>query len=794
MAKAFKDISFSKLGGMRTDKPISDFEPTEALYARNVRFRKSPQPARRRGGSKYGGTSATQMPDASDVLGLYDFHYGSAGQKFIEVNKESIYTETTAGLRSAAIWSTLTAGKTMHFTSFDDYCWMTNGTDKMLKYDGTTVTQASIDAPTVGTMTAIQRLTQAYTSISNANPAVGTATAHGLKTGDKIQLTTTGTLPTGLSLLTDYYIIRTGADTMNFCPTLADALAGTNKVATSGAGSGTHTWTLFPTTAGALTLLGTYSYVVTYYNSTTGQESQPFALANAVTITLTTTNAKVYLQDIPVSADANVTARRIYRTTANGSIYNAQLVTTITDNTTTVYLDVIADTSLGALIKLYLDPAPIFKKMVTHKNRGFGFSSYSSRLYFSVLFNLWYWPQGLVDLSATAKQYYIDINPDDGDFITNIISYNDELLVFKNNSIWVLGGFDETDFFVRKVEFRSAIGCVSSRGAEVADNWCYFIDANGIYRTNMQMIDYVGSPVEAFFDANTGLAIEKVVPQYLSNAIAHVDDRKPNNVVKFYLTCGSETHNNQCLVYDYKMGFWSYDTGYTATAVALRTASNLDYLMRGDSLGYVWDDEGQDGEGGLIYATATSGTATKLTDASQAWTTNYYAGAYIEILSGTSNGSREKIVSNTATEITVASWTNGTPDNTSVYTIGGIDYFYQLGWNNYGSSLYTKRLQFVKPRIEAGGSYSVTNYIGFDFNQSLEPLDPITVSSGAIWGSVVWGAFIWGGKLLFEKLIRTPASRIHTWNTFAIQHKPAGQQISLNGLDKIFQQKGYGIR
>lgn len=789
MAKAFKHLSFSKLGGMRTDKPISDFEPHEALFSRNVRYRKSPQPARRKGQAKY---NTAQMAEASDVLGLYDFKYGSSGQKFIEVNKNSIYTDTGA-LRSAAIWSSLTAGKTMNFTSFDDYCWMTNGTDKMLKYDGTTVTQASIDAPVVGTMTATQLLTATLT-ISNANPSIGTDVAHGLKTGDKIRLTTTGTLPTGLALLTDYYLYVINADTFNFCPTLADALAGTNKIATSSAGAGTHTWVLQPTTAGALTLLGTYSYLVTFYNSTTSQESQAFAISSAVTITLTGSNAKVYLQDIPVSGDSQVNARRIYRTTANGSAYNAQLVYTILDNTTTVYLDVTADTGLGSLIKLYLDAAPEFVKMVTHKNRGFGFSANSSRLYFSVLFNLWYWPQGLVDLTATAKQYYIDINPDDGDYITNIISYNDELIVFKNNSIWVLGGFDETDFFVRKVEFMAGIGCVSCRGAEVADNWCYFIDANGIYRTNMQMVEYIGSPMEAFFDQNAISVGYKVIGQYLANSIAIIDDRKPNNTVKFYLTMTGDTHNNVCLVYDYKMGFWSYDTGYTVTSVANRTSNNLDYLMIGDDIGFVWNDEAQDGDGGLIYSTATSGTVTTLVDTTLALTPDLYIGAYVEILSGTGAGQRIRIIDNDVTSITVTAWTSGTPDDTSVYTIGGIDYFYQLGWNNYGSSLFTYRLQFIKPRLEAGGNYSVKTYVGYDFGQTLEALDPVVISTGSVWGIGVWGVFIWGGKLLFEKLVRTPSSRIHTWNTVAIQHKPAGQTISLNGLDKIHQIKGFGIR
>ena len=85
--------------------------------------------------------------------------------------------------------------------------------------------------------------TQALTSISNATPAVLTCTSayHLPETGSPIQLTTSGTLPTGLSLATTYYVTNPSGSTYNVCLTYADALAGTNKVATSSAGSGTHT-------------------------------------------------------------------------------------------------------------------------------------------------------------------------------------------------------------------------------------------------------------------------------------------------------------------------------------------------------------------------------------------------------------------------------------------------------------------------------------------------------------------------------------------------------------------------
>lgn len=62
-------------------------------------------------------------------------------------------------------------------------------------------------------------------------------------TYSKVRFTTTGTLPVGLSLLTDYWIVRVNATTCRVATSLANAIAGTVIAYTDG-GSGTHTMTM----------------------------------------------------------------------------------------------------------------------------------------------------------------------------------------------------------------------------------------------------------------------------------------------------------------------------------------------------------------------------------------------------------------------------------------------------------------------------------------------------------------------------------------------------------------------
>lgn len=65
-------------------------------------------------------------------------------------------------------------------------------------------------------------------------------TSHGLFTGDKVQLTSSGTLPAGLALLTDYYVIRVDANTIKLAASAYDAEWGNAVDITAAAGGGTH--------------------------------------------------------------------------------------------------------------------------------------------------------------------------------------------------------------------------------------------------------------------------------------------------------------------------------------------------------------------------------------------------------------------------------------------------------------------------------------------------------------------------------------------------------------------------
>ena len=83
--------------------------------------------------------------------------------------------------------------------------------------------------------------------------------------------------------------------------------------------------------------------------------------------------------------------------------------------------------------------------------------------------------------------------------------------------------------------------------------------------------------------------------------------------------------------------------------------------------------------------TATSATATTLSNSAKNWATNQWTNSQVRITSGTGAGQIRTISSNTGTQLTVsANWTT-TPDATSGYSIeGNDDYLYMTGNNSAG--------------------------------------------------------------------------------------------------------------
>jgi hypothetical protein len=96
-----------------------------------------------------------------------------------------------------------------------------------------TITGEATAAATSGTLA----FKTATFTVTIASPALFTMTNHGFRAGDMVTFTTTGALPTGLTVGTKYYVITSGLTANTFA---VSTTVGGSAVNTSGTQSGTH--------------------------------------------------------------------------------------------------------------------------------------------------------------------------------------------------------------------------------------------------------------------------------------------------------------------------------------------------------------------------------------------------------------------------------------------------------------------------------------------------------------------------------------------------------------------------
>lgn len=444
--------------------------------------------------------------------------------------------------------------------------------------------------------------------------------------------------------------------------------------------------------AGAnLTFPGFYQYVVTFVDAS-GFESNP-SPASAIMATIAVTqDIRI---NIPVSADPQVVARNIYRTSTDGvsPIQPFLFTGTVADNITLTFDDHTPDANLGVEAEFDNDKPPVLKFIETSQQRLWGVEAANpNRVRFSKTFNHQAWP----------TLFFIDVNPDDGDMISGIISFFDILVVFKRESIYVISGQDETNFVLQRAQTDSRIGCVAFRSIAVVNNFVVFLSERGIYAFDGLRTQYLSENLEGIFDKGNPNQQRQFnwAQQGISNAVNYKN--RSRNWYFLNIPTGSSTSNNLVLLYDYVLSNWTLFEGIYASSSAIVHVNNEPVLFSGDYNGFLWkqDDTNNDGwihfpsfstsntntaftlrdetqasfdsgTGVYLVRTATSGGASTITDSTLTMNAGEHSGQQIYIESGTGAGQTRSIASNDATTFTVTVAWGVVPDATSHYIVGG---------------------------------------------------------------------------------------------------------------------------
>jgi hypothetical protein len=394
--------------------------------------------------------------------------------------------------------------------------------------------QVHVSAPSsplvVNVFTGIDYLSKTFTDANvNTTSNTVTITAHGYRTGQKVRVS--GTLPSPLAAATDYWLIKDGDNTVKFATSFANALAGTTIDLTT---TGTGTINVTVQTTGDTAAISFYSLPLTKK-----------------------TSAKLVL----------------YRTLNNGTTYyrvTDQAVTggviTFYDTGDGIYTDGTIDsnqllyTTGGVLENI---AAPACKSIARHNNRLWvaGLEDENS---------LWFSKESVLNEGVQLSDLLqMRVNPAGGG-ITALASLDDKLVIFKEDTIYVLAGQGPNDLgtqsdFQQPQQVTSHVGCSNPESIAVVPDGLMFQSEKGIFLLDRGLnVKYTGSAVDEFKNLT------------VTSAVGMPDQ----NQIRL-------TTNGHALVYQHELNFWSVFSNYEALSASIWKGQYA--LLRTDGFVYIED-------------------------------------------------------------------------------------------------------------------------------------------------------------------------------------------------------------
>lgn len=154
--------------------------------------------------------------------------------------------------------------------------------------------------------------------------------------------------------------------------------------------------------------------------------------------------------------------------------------------------------------------------------------------------------------TKTNSGFFYVGNEDDGSFVTALLSLGHYLIVYKNNSIHrvTISAEDNTPY--EAVEVNDHLGTFYQTSVCGVDNTHYFVNTNGVYSFDGQVVTKLSQPIDDFFRDSTAYKSDPQLGFYRSG-IAVMDNR-------LYVSVPVDTSvvtGSRVLVFDLQLGVWT---------------------------------------------------------------------------------------------------------------------------------------------------------------------------------------------------------------------------------------------
>lgn len=433
---------------------------------------------------------------------------------------------------------------------------------------------------------------------------------------------------------------------------------------------------------------GTYEARVTFYNANTTAESSAGPTSTAVEIS----SADIDVSAIPVSADAQVTGRKVYiRNTS--TMANFFLAATIANNVDTTVTLTGSDTDLvttGPDTDSNDRPPATVKYLTWHNNRMF--AADDSQLYYS----------NSEEPEAFDAEAVEPISPEDGQKITGLAAIENVLIIFKERSMWGLFGFSPNEWVLRLIS--PTIGCTSFRSIISHEGEIYWWSREGLCK-------WSGSgPPRNLCDNAIGIGSDEWAFSRFDGVV--VAGLPTEDLIVVGLTESGGSRNTRSLVFSGLLGVWVSDgwTGVEPASIAsIENASGERELFLGNYNGQVFKYSGTND--GVVGGTDTGTFVASGTSVSSITGTGFYttgqglADRYVVIQDSEGNLiGHERITSNTATALTLANAVTVTNGDTYTYYVGGPNFEWDTKEHDSDAPFVRKRYEFlfIQGKAESG--------------------------------------------------------------------------------------------
>jgi len=282
---------------------------------------------------------------------------------------------------------------------------------------------------------------------------------------------------------------------------------------------------------------GDYYGVVTFTNLITGAESDP---SDASTICTTIANKEIDWSAIPVSTQEQVGGRNLYRvlTDQQAEYY---WVATLGDNTTTTYSDNVGVSDMGGQASFRNGLPPANTGIIENWGERIWLSD-GSAVFFSQISYLGPLPESFYSSSL------IEVYPDDGHKIVQLLAFGSRLIVFKTNATHYIIGTDASNFTRETLSDKH--GCIAPLSAKTSEGLLIWFAGDNFYRSD-------GTNVDAISTSKIRNLIDKIPKAQLKNVAAAIDAEHGWYIAT--IAQDSDAFPSLRIIYNYKTGAWHVD-------------------------------------------------------------------------------------------------------------------------------------------------------------------------------------------------------------------------------------------